>query len=248
MTVSQADFVGALLDPDIAAPEGLQDPNGRPAGKRFDVYRNTVVLSLIKAMETAFPVVRNLVGEVAFQELSSIYVRKYPPKSPMLMLYGADFPHFLQTIEYVNPKPYLSDIARLELAYRQCYHSADLPPIVANDLAQISPENLISLKLKLAPMVHIITSKYSVLSLWNSEISDESDLVKTNPETVLLTRRKFDVNLQCIDTATSDFLSSLISETLGGAFDAAKKIDADFDLTTGISLLLNQNMIVEISM
>ena len=46
MTVPQDDFVAALLRPDADVPLGLSDPEGRPAGKRFNVYRNNVAVSL----------------------------------------------------------------------------------------------------------------------------------------------------------------------------------------------------------
>jgi hypothetical protein len=41
----QTGFATALLDPARPAPEGLVNPFGGPAGKRFDVYRNNVAVS-----------------------------------------------------------------------------------------------------------------------------------------------------------------------------------------------------------
>ena len=32
----QAEFRDALLDPDLPVPAGLTDPQGHPAGRRFD--------------------------------------------------------------------------------------------------------------------------------------------------------------------------------------------------------------------
>ena len=75
MAVTQADFTTALLDPDKPRPQGLVDPSGRPAGKRFDVYRNNVVSSLIGAMETAFPTIRRLVGDTFFGAMAGVYSR-----------------------------------------------------------------------------------------------------------------------------------------------------------------------------
>ena len=55
MNVDQDAFRAALLDPSLVAPEGLTDGQGRPAGRRFDVYRNNVSVALADALETAFP-------------------------------------------------------------------------------------------------------------------------------------------------------------------------------------------------
>ena len=44
-SVTQTQFVTALLDPEAATPEGLLGPNNAPAGKRFSVYRNNVAVS-----------------------------------------------------------------------------------------------------------------------------------------------------------------------------------------------------------
>ena len=49
----EADFKTALFDPAVMPPAGLSDPAGRPAGKRFDIYRNNVVVSLTEALEVA---------------------------------------------------------------------------------------------------------------------------------------------------------------------------------------------------
>ena len=71
MSVSQAKFTQALLNPEAAIPAGLIDPQGRPAGKRFNVYRNNVIVSLMDAMETAFPVIQKLIGAENFRNLSA---------------------------------------------------------------------------------------------------------------------------------------------------------------------------------
>ena len=62
--MTQAAFAHALLNPEAAIPPGIVDPQGRPAPKRFSVYRNNVASSLTRAREAAFPTVRKLVGDV----------------------------------------------------------------------------------------------------------------------------------------------------------------------------------------
>ncbi|MEJ6708232.1 MAG: DNA-binding domain-containing protein [Amylibacter sp.] len=79
MSVDQKAFTQALLNPETAILVGLIDPKGRPAGKRFDVYRNNVIVGLMDAMETAFPVIQKLIGAENFRNLLGAYVRQHPP-------------------------------------------------------------------------------------------------------------------------------------------------------------------------
>ncbi|HKM16205.1 MAG TPA: DNA-binding domain-containing protein [Marinospirillum sp.] len=59
-------FYNALLNTDSVLPKGLVSWNKTNCERRFAVYRNNVVVSLIDALAVNFPVVQHLVGEVFF--------------------------------------------------------------------------------------------------------------------------------------------------------------------------------------
>ena len=44
------------------------------------------------------------------------FVRAHPPSSPLLFLYGQEFPAFMETFEPARSIPYLADVARIERA------------------------------------------------------------------------------------------------------------------------------------
>jgi len=96
MITTQTEFRAALLDPASPSPEGVRNPDGMHATKRFDVYRNNVAVSLTDALETAFPVVNKLVGNDFFLAMAGAYLRAHPPKSPVMMFYGDEMPTFLR--------------------------------------------------------------------------------------------------------------------------------------------------------
>ena len=65
--MTEAEFAAALLDPGRPTPGFVVGPMGQAAPKRFAVYRNNVAVSQTEALQTAFPVVRKLVGEAFFK-------------------------------------------------------------------------------------------------------------------------------------------------------------------------------------
>ncbi|MDA0924796.1 MAG: DNA-binding domain-containing protein, partial [Proteobacteria bacterium] len=160
---SQTAFAMALLDPGQPAPAGLTNPFGGPAGRRFDVYRNNVAVSLTQALETGFPTVRKLVGDDFFKAMAGIYLRATPPSDPRLALYGTTFPGFLARFEPVRHLRYLPDIARLDLGLRQSYHAADAAPF---DTTGLAPAAVLSLKPRLAPATLILSSRHPVFAIW----------------------------------------------------------------------------------
>src|SRR4051812_15854947 len=92
----QRTFAEAILSGDAPIPAAIRDASGAAHVSRFDVYRNNVVASLINAVSARYPVVRKLLWDDAFNRAAHRYVVSEPPRSPVLMEYGATFPQFLR--------------------------------------------------------------------------------------------------------------------------------------------------------
>lgn len=184
-----AAFAAALLDPTRPAPDGLRNPFGGPAGKRFDVYRNTVAASLIGALETGFPTVRKLVGPEFFKAMAGVFVRACPPEDPRLALYGGKFPGFLARFAPVARLPYLPDMARLDLGMRQSYHAADAAPL---DTAGRDPAAVMGLRPRLAPATLVLSSRFPVFGIWRYNTVAGAERPGPGAEDVLIARPGFD--------------------------------------------------------
>lgn len=204
----QNDFRTALLNADQPIPTGLTDPKGRPAGRRFDIYRNNVVVSLTDALETAFPIVRKIVGEAFFSAMAGVYLRENPPNSPLLMFYGEDMPAFLAKFPPVAHLGYLPDVARLELARRQAYHAADAKPVGPEVLAGAE---IMSARFQLAPALHVIRSGWPLYGIWLANTSSEAPKIGTAAEDVLITRPEFDPIVSKLPKGGADFIDALRS-------------------------------------
>lgn len=246
MIVTQTAFRKGLLDPSLPAPEGLQNPDGEQATKRFDVYRNNVAVSLSDALEAAFPVVRKLVGAEFFRAMAGVYIRKFPPSSPLMMYYGAHLPQFLSRFEPTKNYRYLPDIARVELAIRKAYHAADEAPIDGQALAEIAPDDLMALRMTLAPAVHVIRSKdYPIHSIYMANTRDDAPKPQAGAECVLVTRPQFDPMLHKITGADATCIEALQKgESLGMALAQAGE---DLDLGATLGLLLTQRAITKLN-
>lgn len=237
--MSQLDFTHALLDPTRAIPEGLTDPGGRAAGKRFAVYRNNVAVSLTEALETAFPVIRQLLGDEFFKALAGVFLRQHPPNSPLMMFYGDEMPGFLQGFEPVQHLGYLPDMARLELALRHSYHAADRPPARAEALA-IDPEVLMRATMMLAPAVQLLRSDWPVHAIWAVHQASDAPKPQMRAEDVLITRPEFDPVVSLLPPGGGTFISALLAgETFGLACERAEADHKDFDLSAVLGLLLS---------
>ena len=63
---------------------------------RLDIYRNTFLVTLTKALRICFPATEKLVGAVFFEAAAQVFVEAQPPASAWLDLYGAEFSEFLR--------------------------------------------------------------------------------------------------------------------------------------------------------
>lgn len=241
--VSQRQFAQALLSAEMQVPPGLTDPQGRPAPARFSVYRNNVTASLTRVLQAGFPVVEALVGAEFFRAMVLEFLRQHPPKTRLMMLYGAEFAEFLQDFAPVAQLPYLPDVARLEQSIRESYHTADASPINPARLAGLTPEALLSARLTLAPSLRHIASPYPILSIWQMNRGG-GPLASREAQNVVVLRSDFDPEPHLLHPADAPLLRGIArGMTLSAAIDAAP---SEADLVRLLTLLLTQHAVLDI--
>ena len=217
--MTQAAFAHALLNPEAAIPLGIVDPQGRPAPKRFSVYRNNVASSLTRALEAAFPTVRKLVGEEFFAAMAVVFLRAHPPRSRMLMLYGKDFPGWLETFPPVAHLGYLPDAARLDQAMRESYHAADSAPLAEAAFQRLIGANIAGLRLRLAPSIRLVRSRWPVVAIWMAN-AEGGPAPRPGPEDALVLRPEFDPRPYRLPAGGGIFVRGLLDgQNLGQCLD-----------------------------
>lgn len=248
MTGLVADFLPALMDPDRPVPQGLLDGQGRPAGRRFNVYRNNVTASLIAALEQGFPAIHSLLGAENFTGLARDFVRDNPPQSRLMMHYGAAFPAFLEATPALSHLGYLGDVARLELALRRAYHAADATPLDPARLGAIPPDALTGTRFSLAPAVILLPSPWPIHAIRSFALIPGSPKPQATAQDVLITRPGFDPEAHPLPAGGAAFMSALMAGApLGAAQEAGLAVDPAFDPAPVLGLLIAGQAIIGVA-
>src|SRR5712692_4825861 len=144
------------------AGDGL-DPRARLA-----IYRHHVLTTLSVTLESAFPVVCQLVDKRFFAYAVDAFIREHPPAGPCLVEYGAVFPEFLEGFPACQGHPYLPDIARLEWAVHQAARVAEVRSLDRGRLDAISLDDLPALRFSIDPTLSYISSPWPVDRIWRA--------------------------------------------------------------------------------
>ena len=182
---AQRHFAEAVLAAEPLCPPGLMAWNGSDPARRFAVYRNNVMVSLIDALADSYPVTQDLVGEEFFRAMARLFVRTQPPRSPVLALYGAGLAEFIEGFAPAAALPYLADVARLEMLRVQAWHAADAVPLGLADFAALleNAPALAATGFDLHPSLAVLRSAHAVVSLWAAHQAQDGmpDLAAVDP-------------------------------------------------------------------
>lgn len=244
----QPAFAAALLDPQADCPPQLRAWNGSDAGRRFDVHRNNVLVSLVDALAETFPVVQQLVGEAFFRAMAAAFVRAQPPTSPVLHAYGAGLPAFLDGFAPAASVPFLADVARLEWARVEACHAADAPVL---DPARVAwdADRAGELRFVLHPAARIVSSPHPVVAIWAAHQGEgePAPLQERGAQHALVTRPALEVWIVACDAGTAAFARALSrGENLEAAALAAAAYPT-FDLAAALAMLLRHGALTRIA-
>lgn len=243
MHLRNFDFTKALMDPSVEVPEGIgkgQNSSFRNSPKRFDVYRNNVIVSLIEALKSAYPSILAILGNDNFEKVARIYVAEHPPKSAMMQNYGDRFSNFLENFHPLKASPFLIDLAKVEFAWQTAFNAKDeapLDPLIINKFPQ---ETIMILTFKFHPAAQLIASEYAISDLFQQRFGEsEKDINIEEPQCVLITRPQLDLQLYEIPIDNYIFQEKLkLGHPLEVASQAGFQTNPEFDLSNAIALLL----------
>ncbi|MEP6609815.1 MAG: DNA-binding domain-containing protein [Burkholderiaceae bacterium] len=216
---------------DSAAAAHIRGDGLAPA-QRLDVYRNTMVSTLITALRLSFPAVHRLVGAEFFDGAASIFAHEQPPRTPYLDEYGAGFPEFLARFPPASALAYLAAVARLEWAVNRALHAPDVDPLDVAQLAVIEPADHDSVRFVAHPSVGLVEADCPADTIWRAVLGQDDAALAAIDLAAGLVRLMVERSASGVDVTRIDergwrFATALIAgQPLGAALDGSPSSDA----------------------
>lgn len=234
--------------PEIALVDVLRDDRPIPVCQRLAIYRNNTRLSLIASLADSFPVVSRLLGADFFAQMAGDFIGAHPPRQPVLLDYGGQFPGFIARHPVVAQLPYLADVARLEAAWNHAYHASDATPLDPEVLQTYGADVIAEIRLVLHPSHRFVASAYPIDAIWRSNQPDADDETidwRSRGVNLLVYRPIANVMMLPVDAPGFAFLMALAAQqSFATAWQAALGIDRRFQLVPALTRFLSSHLFV----
>lgn len=203
------------------------------------VYRGNAVANAHKALQLAYPVIRQIVGDEFFEALARAYRDSHASHSGDLNEYGDCFADFLAGFEHVADMPYLPVVAQLEWGVVQAACAVDHVSLPITALADFAPELLGELQFGLQPAVRCMQAEFPVASIWLQHQPDFTAALHidlTAAECCIVHRSGWRAAVLPVTAAELAFWRvAQAGEPLGAMLDAAFSLDESFDVQAALS-------------
>lgn len=180
-----------------------------------------------RALQSAYPVMRRMVGEDSFADLARALWHAKPPRCGDLGRWGDGLADFVAGSAQLADTPYLADVARLEWLLHRCATAADAEA-APDSLAWLTTHAPEDVQLRLAPGCATLASPWPVVSLVLAHQQAEPDLEALLPQAqdALVWRHGYRSQLRQALPGEADFLqATLQGASLAQGLDAAPALD-----------------------
>lgn len=223
----------SLVRRDSAAIAAMLPANVPP--ERLDIYRNTFLMTLIKALSLSFPVTRKLVGDEFFERAAQIFISDHLPSAAWLDQYGDAFPGFLNEFPPAQSLSYLSEVAQLEWTVNGVLRVPEFEPLDLGRLAAVESNDESRLRFTANPSLRLLRLRHPVDAIWTTVMAGDDEALgnidlNTGPIYLLVERHDGNVAFERLESGAWSFLLSLTTRSLGAAMDGAAGIDGAGEL------------------
>jgi hypothetical protein len=216
--------------------------------RRLALYRGNVIAAASRALQSAYPVVAEIVGDEFFAGSALAYWRDQPAEGGDLGDYGAGFAGFLARFEPARAMPYLADVAALEWRVHRAHFAADAASFSLAQLARRRQPDQACLALQ--PAAALLATEHPAVAIWQAhqhlDAAALGSALAAGAQLAMIARPQLQVTVQAVDAPTFALLLALQRGTpLGAAAEAALGIDPHFDLATTLAMIERAGVLSE---
>lgn len=122
-----------------------------------------------RALQAAYPVVAQILGDDSFADLARALWHAQPPQCGDVARWGDGLADFVQSSAQLQDEPYLGEVARAEWALHICASAPDIEPDLST-LALLTTHDPEQLRLVLAPGCAVVRSAWPVSSILTAHL------------------------------------------------------------------------------
>jgi Putative DNA-binding domain len=139
------------------------------SARGLKVYQSNGHALAERALQSAYPVISQLVGPESFADLCRALWHAHPPVRGDIAQWGQALVAFLRTSAQLQDEPYLADVADAEWALHACASATDAAPDLAT-MALLTTHEPEQLHFGLAPGCTVVQSAWPVASILSAHL------------------------------------------------------------------------------
>lgn len=193
--------------------EWVRLPHGTDPEVRLAIYRDGYPARITSSLAEAFPAVANILGDGSLATLTDRFIESGAFSERNLNRIGRCLAEFLESDPLTRDVPFLPDLATLEWANFECFHSEtgfDFDPATISDF---SLDDWMQSRIIFRPGTAVVTSPWPIHELWMTRELDRNEIdvdLVDRPEQVLVHRVGFAVEVELIDLLEAHALERLL--------------------------------------
>jgi hypothetical protein len=184
---------------------------------RLEIYATMYFVRLRDVLREDYPKVRTYVGDDAFDELASAFLRACPPTRASTRDVGEALPAFIKASRWGPESVGLSELASLERALIEVFDGPDSQVLKLERLRRMSPDDLLMLPLSVVPSHVLLQLEHDVDCVWRAlDVGAAGGAIDEQKTTVLVWRKDLVSCFRAIDGVEASTLDQARSgETFG---------------------------------
>lgn len=225
----------------------IHDPSLNGESRGLAAYRANALACARRALEAAYPVMSQLIGEENFAFLARDFWQTHPPVLGDLAQWGEPLAAFAAQAPQLEDLPFLPDVARIEWALHTCAGAADRMQD-ASSVAGLAEGDPSAVWFTLAPGTCVLSSACPAAAIalahkGQGSLDAAFDLLKQGvAQTALVWRQGYAPRLRLLHHHETAFTQALLAgQALANALDVAH---ASFDFSHWLAANVQSGLVL----